>query len=364
MDPFAHSFTGAALAATGLRKVTPLATAALLIGVNAPDVDAITHFMGDYLSLQYRRGWTHGILAWVVLPFMVTAVLLAWDRLVRQRRQPGSPPANARNLLLISTLGVLSHPALDWLNNYGIRLLMPFDDRWFYGDALFIIDPWVWLAMGGISFLVWSRSPVALVVWSLFWAASSWLVITHPLVPKGTGAIWVLALALIYFCRFGIPTQSRSSAERRVATTVVILVFAYMTANATSSFFARTQVTETLKHQGYETIEAVMVGPVPVDPFKGQVVVATPDSYLLGSWNWLDGERLSLRSVPVEKNLTHPAAVAASHNEYARRFLVWSRFPYAEITITESGYLVSFNDARYAGMNRGIKGPRVAVTLP
>ena len=51
--------------------------------------------------------------------------------------------------LLLSYLGVLTHVALDWLNTYGVRLLMPFDRRWFYGDTLFIIDPWLWLALGG-----------------------------------------------------------------------------------------------------------------------------------------------------------------------------------------------------------------------
>ena len=53
-----------------------------------------------------------------------------------------------RSLLLLSYLGVLSHVALDWLNTYGVRLLMPFDGRWFYGDTLFIIDPWLWLTLG------------------------------------------------------------------------------------------------------------------------------------------------------------------------------------------------------------------------
>ena len=43
---------------------------------------------------------------------------------------------------------MLSHVALDLLNNYGVRLLMPFSNRWFYGDAVFIIDPWLWLTLG------------------------------------------------------------------------------------------------------------------------------------------------------------------------------------------------------------------------
>ena len=35
------------------------------------------------------------------------------------------------------------------LNSYGVRLLMPFSDRWFYGDALYIVDPWLYLLLGG-----------------------------------------------------------------------------------------------------------------------------------------------------------------------------------------------------------------------
>ncbi len=45
-------------------------------------------------------------------------------------------------------MGCLTHPALDWLNVYGIRLLEPFSSRWFYGDTLFIIDVWLWAGMG------------------------------------------------------------------------------------------------------------------------------------------------------------------------------------------------------------------------
>ncbi len=52
-------------------------------------------------------------------------------------------------LTLLGYAGVLSHVFLDFLNSYGVRLLMPFSDRWFYGDALYIVDPWMYLALGG-----------------------------------------------------------------------------------------------------------------------------------------------------------------------------------------------------------------------
>src|SRR5262245_35026299 len=145
MDPIAHTFLGGTLAATGLRRATPLATAALLIGANVADVDVVTSFAGNYAALAHRRGWTHGVLALAVLPFVVTGLLLLWDR--ARAGRPGHSPARAGPLLGLVTLGLLSHPTLDWLNNYGMRWLMPFDGRWFYGDALFIVDPWVWLVL-------------------------------------------------------------------------------------------------------------------------------------------------------------------------------------------------------------------------
>ena len=60
----------------------------------------------------------------------------------RQRRTD-----RVRALLLVCFLGVLSHPILDFMNTYGVRLLDPLSQRWFYGDTLFIIDPWIWIAL-------------------------------------------------------------------------------------------------------------------------------------------------------------------------------------------------------------------------
>ena len=51
-------------------------------------------------------------------------------------------------MLLLSYIGVLLHVFMDFTNSYGVRLLMPFSERWFYGDALYIVDPWLYLTLG------------------------------------------------------------------------------------------------------------------------------------------------------------------------------------------------------------------------
>src|SRR5690606_16926911 len=72
MDNLTHSLAGAALAAAGLRRTTPLATATLVVAANAPDVDAFVYFFRDeYYALAFRRGYTHGPLAMAMLPFVV-----------------------------------------------------------------------------------------------------------------------------------------------------------------------------------------------------------------------------------------------------------------------------------------------------
>ena len=64
-------------------------------------------------------------------------------------------------ILALSYIGVYSHVLLDLLNNYGVRLLAPVDWRWFYGDAVFIIDPLLWLMLGAGVWLARRRAYAA-----------------------------------------------------------------------------------------------------------------------------------------------------------------------------------------------------------
>ncbi|HUF17654.1 MAG TPA: metal-dependent hydrolase, partial [Thermoanaerobaculia bacterium] len=145
MDPLAHTLAGANLAATRLGDRTRLATAALVIGANAPDIDAVLYFIDGDLALGFRRGWTHGVLALLILPLILTGLLLLYDRLRPDQERRADP----RWLLGLSALAILTHPTLDWLNTYGMRWLMPFRPTWFYGDSVNIMDPWIWLILGG-----------------------------------------------------------------------------------------------------------------------------------------------------------------------------------------------------------------------
>ena len=66
MDNLAHGLAGAALGQAGLGRKTGLGTATLVIAANLPDVDVLGLLFGE--NLAWRRGWTHGPVAMLVLP--------------------------------------------------------------------------------------------------------------------------------------------------------------------------------------------------------------------------------------------------------------------------------------------------------
>lgn len=147
MDNLTHSLVGALLGQAGLKRKTALAMPTLIIAANIPDIDAACFFWLEGAEhLGFRRGITHGPLALLVLPVLLGAVMLAWDGW-RRTHNPHRPAVHRGWLLALAYIGTLSHLALDWLNNYGIRLLAPFSGQWFYGDSIFIIDVWLWVGM-------------------------------------------------------------------------------------------------------------------------------------------------------------------------------------------------------------------------
>ncbi len=301
LDNICHTLAGAALGEAGLRRVTPLATATLLIGANLPDVDGLTYVFGNSVeALAFRRGWTHGVLAMAVLPLALAGVMSAWDRIVRLRRRPDATPAPFRALLLLAFVAVLSHPLLDLLNTYGVRLLMPFSGRWFYGDALFIVDPWLWLLLAfGIA---WSR-------------ARERRRRPRPERPARV-ALWVAGLYV--FAMHGSGLVGRFVAARQ--------------ARAAGLEFAR-----------------LMVGPVPWDPMTRMTLFETGDSYQFGSLRLLDRPALKLSGEEWQKGDTSPAALAAAMTPEGRNFLTWSRFPAFRVVPGAGSTRVQLLDARYPG---------------
>ncbi|NIM51238.1 MAG: hypothetical protein GTN62_14960 [Gemmatimonadales bacterium] len=300
MDPICHTLVGATLAETGLKRRTALGAATLIIGANLPDLDILTYVDSGVTALWFRRGVTHGLPAVVLLPLLLTGGMLAWDRLVRRRGRP--PPVHVAPLqiLLLAFIAVVTHPVLDFMNTYGMRWLMPFSDAWYYGDTLFIVDPW----------------------------------------------IWAVLVAGIYLARKRPSAPVRRFLRSPAAASLGALAL-YIAAMATSNVVARSLVTRSLLEAGYDSPARLMVAPRPVTPFRRWVVIQDGELYRFGTFHWFRRPQFDLEGYTYERHPSTPAAAVATRGPRVRKFLSWARFPYSIVEERTDRYLIHVGDARY-----------------
>jgi inner membrane protein len=368
MDPIAHTLAGATLSQTGLRHRTPLATPTLVIGANLPDIDGVVSFVNSDTALYYRRGITHGVLAQLILPCLLTGGIMAYDRWIRRRLHRDKPPVKPGQVLLLSYLGVLSHPFLDWLNTYGVRLLMPFSGRWFYGDTLFIIDAWMWLLMAAAVVFAYSHTRLSQGLWVTLGLATSSLITLTDFVPPLTKLVWWLGLALIIAARIRGVTARQNQG---VAIGCVTAFCLYLAAMSAGNVRAKEQVQTWLREQHGDRVRDVMIGPLPGQPFGREVIVVGQDRYYGLKVPLFGDASIEPLFEPVPIQVPDPIVQIALGHEDIRGFVNWMRFPLYEVQDTEAGYRVVIRDLRYVRpgqtADRGIGMvstlvPRAAVT--
>lgn len=273
MDNLTHSLAGALLGQMGLKRLSGRSMPVLIIAANIPDIDAIAMLLGTE-GLAIRRGITHGPLAMLLLPPLLVGLVLAWER---WRPQERGPPVRAGPLLLLAYIGTLSHPALDFLNSYGIRLLEPFSSNWVYGDTLFIIDVWIW---------------AALVV-----------------------GLWVSRRL----------EQRGRSGWRRPAWIGFAAIAFYIFVNGLISTRAEALAATELKERGVQPT-MVVANPRPLTFWSRRMLWRNEQVHGAGEFGLLNGLQLEGHTTP--NNLDHSGLAAARDRPDVGAFLFWSRMPF------------------------------------
>ena len=346
MDPLTHTLVGASLAATRLGEKTRLAAPAMIIGANLPDVDVLAYTRGPDFALGFRRGWTHGVLALVVLPALLAIGLWLWDR---WRHHDGSDPSLATGWLFgLSYLAVATHPTLDWLNTYGMRWLMPFRDTWYYGDSVFIVDPWLWLILGA-GWLLGRRATRTVVVISA--AIVAWLTLmmlrrAPGYLPLVLVAILVLVVALLWKPKSLFLTGPRS------ALCGLILATLYIGSMIGLHTLTENRVRQELNLAGVAPIQQLMIGPRPANPLAWDVVARQDRLIRYGRFQWSGKGKLQLaeRHLPSARPSAIWQEIEASGQ--AEGFLRWVRIPWIEIEDDKALQRIHVRDARYARRRR------------
>ncbi len=137
MDPLTHTLTGLALSRAGLNRFHRWATPFLLLTSNAPDIDIVSAFGGNFNYFHYHRWLTHSLAGAPVLAAVSALLFCAFERSFR----------SFRVLFGLAMAAISSHLLLDWTNAYGVRFLLPFNEHWFSLDVTNVVDIWIWAVL-------------------------------------------------------------------------------------------------------------------------------------------------------------------------------------------------------------------------
>ena len=373
MDNLTHSLVGLAAAKAGLERLTPRTTVLCVVAANAADLDVVTLVFGDrWTTLKYHRGITHSIIGTVCLAFIIPIVFyLAELAVARLRARPVQ--VNLTGLIVASIIVSATHPMMDWTNNYGVRLLLPWSSKWFYGDLVFIVDPFLWALFGGASFLLTSKTRLQVIAWSALGLAVTLIVflgsaqrsaVSNALPVPVFWIIFLISLVVLFVKRAG----NRWGQKIAIASFVILLAYWGGLAWAHSLAIREgTLEAPVIAHSG-ETISRFAAMPTLANPVTWECVFETERATYRFDLSLLTRKPEDV--VRYEKPSQEMSSLVqkASEGRRAQILLGFARFPVVQLPDIDctTQTLVQFADLRYTepGKSRGTFSLEVPVDCP
>jgi len=187
-----------------------------VLASNAPDADFVFGLFADNPKLAYllhHRGHTHTLAVALPLGLLLGVACARLARVESAR--------DRRHVWLLGAAAGALHVLLDWFNNYGVHPFYPFDNRWYYGDFVFIVEPlllaamiplvavgaesragraigWALCALWVALVFVPSQMPAGL-AWSATFAFALWLAAVRRLRVRGAGTLAAVATVAAAF---------------------------------------------------------------------------------------------------------------------------------------------------------------------
>lgn len=299
MDNPTHLLTGYFMSRAGLNRLTPHATAILLLSTNAPDIDILALAGGGVNYLHWHRYWTH---AFVVSPVLAIATV-AFVRLLARQPLPWLAAT------FVAWLGVVSHLLLDWTNQYGIRFLLPFSPRWYRLDDAGLFDFWIY----------------------------------------GAFAICLFAPLLARLVGGEIGARPRASAGRGWAITALLFLSVYFVGRGV----IHSRMVEVLDARTYGGSDPLRVAAFPQasSPFLWRGVVETSSAYHIYAMSTLSGVFDPADGRTLYKAEKTPAVLAAENTAAFREFEQFAQYPLWQAAPSgevENGTQVDLIDLRFS----------------
>src|SRR5438094_2815518 len=287
MDNLAHTLVGAALGRAVAGRELPAAGWVGAIAGNAPGLAGLLVLRaagtgrGVGQDLVYHRGITHSFVGAAVEIVALTGLFGLLMRL--WARRAGSTPPSWRWVAACVTVSVASHLYLDWQGSYGLRPFLPWSGRWYYADWVAIVDPFFWAVP--LVALAWGArrhwAPALVYLVSLVGVTTLVLWRGHDLV------VWWVRLALVGCAAAGVVGWTRHwfgvAGQRRAAAYGLVVLAAYVAANAGGSLVAKAQIRAAAAQRfGPDARWAALT--IAGRPFRWEGLSASPDRLAGRGW--------------------------------------------------------------------------------
>jgi inner membrane protein len=370
MDNLTHSLVGVLVAKTGLERGVPYAVPAAIVAANGPDIDLIASLGGRWSYLTHHRGVSHSIIGVILISVVIALVFRLIERFAA-RRGKREARNNLPGLFILCLIAGATHPILDWTNNYGVRPFLPFDGRWFYGDLVFVFDPWLWLVLGGAAFLITATSRGRILCWAVlgFVLNAVMLVGVNLSLPNkrapvetGTIVIWLIGLgvvALLY--RF----RGRVTNHRRLAVAVLCLIPLYWAGLAWARHRVAAEAGPNVETLISEPVQRLVWMPTFGDPWRWQGLAETDSAVYRVTYvpRYAREMRTELERFGGPHKMQDRLVQAAARDPRAQVFIGFARFPLVRVdSFCTDKTIVRFVDMRYTEPSTG--GEPFSVDVP
>ncbi len=299
MDPLTHIAVSIAASRAGLNRVTRLATPMLIVSGVAADLDWISALISPRAFLIGHRTFTHSLIGTAAIAFLTALCFTLVGR------KHSTSPIRFAGALGVCTVGAGLHLLFDITNSYGVKLLWPFNQRWFALDILLKFDLWI------LAFLL-----MGILLPMLFRMVTEEIGAKQKSGSGTGGAILALAFVLVY---------------------------------VGGRYVLHTRAIDLLNSRLYQGATPLAIGAFPDShsPFHWSGVIVTEAALFRVDVPVVFGSFDPFSAKLFYKPDPSPALDAARATNTAALFLSFARFPRARIENTDQGFHVEITDMRF-----------------
>jgi inner membrane protein len=343
MENLTHSLLGATLAEAVLPIGATDRQRAMFYGfgiaaANLPDADllytSITPAPLGYLL--HHRGYTHTLGGLVALALLI-AIVAALPGIRRTLAGIGG-----RFWTLVAA-ALASHVIADAWNSYGVHPFYPFGARWYYGDAVYIAEPWLWTLLGVSVGLNARRDRVRLGLSALLIAVPVAAAALHVIQFSIVAALGIAAALFVAVLRQRAP-MARAWASLAAATVFVALSFG-------ARGVARAEVLRRLDPSPDRRPIDIVMNPRPGNPLCWSALTLEDSAGSIvmrrGALTIVPGRLFSACEAPLAPDGTQ--SIAALRTAVAQDCWVAAWLQFGRVPILSNGWIT---DARF-GEGRG-----------